>query len=148
MKLILTQEVDGVGTAGDVVEVKDGYGRNYLIPRGFGIRWTKGGEKTVEQIKASRASKALRDENHADEVKAKLEAAPINVSVKAGAAGRLFGSVTVTEIAAALSATAGESLDKRAIVVGNAIKSLGAHQVSVKLHDEVSATVALNVVPA
>jgi large subunit ribosomal protein L9 len=148
MKLILTQEVDGVGTAGDVVEVKDGYGRNYLIPRGFGIRWTKGGEKTVEQIKATRASKALRDQDHATEVKTKLEAAPVNVSVKAGAAGRLFGSVTVTEIAAALSATAGESLDKRAIVVTNAIKSLGAHQVSVKLHDDVSATVALNVVPA
>jgi len=148
MKLILTQEVDGVGTAGDVVEVKDGYGRNYLIPRGFGIRWTKGGEKTVEQIKAARASKAMRDQDHATEVKTKLEAAPVNVSVKAGAAGRLFGSVTVTEIAAALSATAGESLDKRAIVVTNAIKSLGAHQVSVKLHDDVSATVALNVVPA
>ena len=148
MKIILTQEVDGVGTAGDIVEVKDGYGRNYLIPRGFALRWTKGGEKTVEQIKATRASKALRDETHATEVKTKLEAAPINVSVKAGAAGRLFGSVTVNEIAAALSATAGEQLDKRAIIVGNAIKSLGAHQVSVKLHDDVSATVALNVVPA
>jgi len=148
MKIILTQEVDGVGTAGDIVEVKDGYGRNYLIPRGFALRWTKGGEKTVEQIKAARSSKALRDETHATEVKTKLEAAPINVSVKAGAAGRLFGSVTVNEIAAALSATAGEQLDKRAIIVGNAIKSLGAHQVSVKLHDDVSATVALNVVPA
>jgi large subunit ribosomal protein L9 len=148
MKLILTQEVEGVGAAGDVVEVKDGYGRNYLIPRGFGIRWSKGGEKTVEQLKAAKASKAMRDETHASEVKAKLEASPINVSVKAGAAGRLFGSVTVTEIAAALSATAGESLDKRTIVVSNTIKSLGAHQVSVKLHDEVSATVALNVVPA
>ena len=148
MKLILTQEVEGVGAAGDVVEVKDGYGRNYLIPRGFGIRWSKGGEKTVEQLKAAKASKAMRDETHASEVKAKLEANPINVSVKAGAAGRLFGSVTVSEIAAALSATAGESLDKRTIVVSNTIKSLGAHQVSVKLHDEVSATVALNVVPA
>jgi large subunit ribosomal protein L9 len=148
MKLILTQEVEGVGAAGDVVEVKDGYGRNYLIPRGFGIRWSKGGEKTVEQLKAAKASKAMRDETHASEVKAKLEASPINVSVKAGAAGRLFGSVTVSEIAAALSATAGESLDKRTIVVSNTIKSLGAHQVSVKLHDEVSATVALNVVPA
>jgi large subunit ribosomal protein L9 len=148
MKLILTQEVDGVGAAGDVVEVKNGYGRNYLIPRGFGIRWTKGGEKTVDQLKAAKASKALRDETHATEVKTKLEAAPINVSVKAGAAGRLFGSVTVTEIAAALSAAAGESLDKRTIVVSNAIKSLGAHQVSVKLHDDVSASVALNVVPA
>ena len=148
MKLILTQEVDGVGAAGDIVEVKDGYGRNFLIPRGFGIRWSRGAERTVDQIKSARASKALRDETHASEVKAKLEAAPVNVSVKAGTSGRLFGSVTVGEIAEALSATAGEPLDKRTIVVGNAIKSLGAHQVSVKLHDDVSASVALNVVPA
>lgn len=148
MKIILTQEVDGVGSAGDVVEVKDGYARNYLVPQRLAIRWTRGGEKTVDSIKAARASRALRDESHAADVKAKLEAAPVNVSVKAGASGRLFGSVTVTEIADALTATAGETVDKRTIMVGNAIKSLGAHQVSVKLHDGVSATVALNVVPA
>ncbi|MDT0202453.1 50S ribosomal protein L9 [Nocardioides sp. AE5] len=148
MKLILTQEVDGLGAAGDVVEVKDGYGRNYLIPRGDAIRWTRGGEKTVESIKAARASRAVRDQDHAEEVKTKLEAATVNVAVRAGAGGRLFGSVTVAEIANALSETSGEKVDKRTIVVGNAIKSLGAHKVSVKLHDEVSATVALNVVPA
>src|SRR2546428_12020442 len=107
MKIIMTQEVDGVGSAGDVVEVKDGYGRNYLIPRGFAIRWTRGGEKTVDQIKAARASRALRDESHAADVKAKLEAGPINVSVKAGAQGRLFGSGTVTASPHPLAATAG-----------------------------------------
>jgi len=148
MKLILTQEVTGLGAPGDVVEVKDGYGRNFLIPRGFGIRWTRGGEKTIESIKAARASRALRDQDHAAEVKARLEAAPVNVSVRAGQGGRLFGSVTVAEIADALTATSGEVVDKRTIVVGNPIKTLGAHQVSVKLHDEVSATVALNVVHA
>ncbi|CUR55022.1 50S ribosomal protein L9 [metagenome] len=148
MKLILTQEVTGLGAPGDVVEVKDGYGRNFLIPRGFGIRWTRGGEKTIESIKQARSSRALRDHDHAAEVKAKLEGSPINVSVRAGAGGRLFGAVTVSEIASALAATSGEAVDKRTIVVGNPIKSLGAHQVSVKLHDEVSATVALNVVSA
>ena len=146
MKLILTQEVSGLGAAGDVVEVKDGYGRNYLIPRGDAIRWTRGGEKTVESIKAARASRAVRDLDHAAQIKARLEAAPVNVTVKAGAGGRLFGSVTVSEIASAITETAGEAVDKRTIVVGNPIKSLGAHEVGVKLHDEVSATVALNVV--
>jgi large subunit ribosomal protein L9 len=148
MKLILKQEVDGLGAAGDVVEVKDGYGRNYLIPRGDAIRWTRGGEKTVESIKAARATRAVRDQDHADQIKAKLEAAPVNVAVRAGEGGRLFGSVTVAEIASAITATAGEDVDKRTIVVGNPIKSLGAHEVSVKLHDGVSATVSLNVVPA
>ena len=146
MKIILTQEVTGLGQPGDVVEVKDGYGRNYLIPRGEAIRWTRGGEKTVESIKAARATRAVRDQDHADQIKAKLEAAPVNVAVRAGEGGRLFGSVTVAEIAGAISETIGEEVDKRTIVVGNTIKSLGAHEVSVKLHDGVSATVSLNVV--
>ena len=148
MKLILTQEVPGLGAAGDVVEVKDGYGRNYLVPRGLGIRWTRGGEKTIESIKAARASRAVRDLDHATQIKAKLESAPVNVPVRAGAGGRLYGAVTVADIAGALATSSGEQVDKRTIVVKNPIKALGAHQVSVKLHDDVSATVAINVVPA
>ena len=146
MKLILTQEVTGLGAAGDVVEVKDGYGRNYLVPRGLGIRWSRGGEKTIESIKSARASRAVRDQDHAGDVKAKLEASPVNVQVRAGAGGRLFGSVTVSEIAQAITETSGEQVDKRTIVVDQPIKSLGAHEVSVKLHEDVSATVSLNVV--
>jgi large subunit ribosomal protein L9 len=146
MKLILTQEVTGLGAAGDVVEVKDGYGRNYLVPRGLGIRWSRGGEKTIESIKTARASRAVRDQDHAGDVKAKLEASPVNVQVRAGAGGRLFGSVTVSEIAHAITETSGEQVDKRTIVVDQPIKSLGAHEVSVKLHEDVSATVSLNVV--
>jgi large subunit ribosomal protein L9 len=148
MKLILTQEVDGLGAPGDVVEVKDGYGRNYLVPRGLGIRWTRGGEKTIESIKTARASRAARDESHAQEIKARLEANAVNVKVRAGEGGRLFGAVTTAEIADAIAAVSGETVDRRTIVVANPIKSLGSHEVSVKLHDEVSATVALNVVPA
>ena len=83
-KIILSQEVTGLGAAGDVVEVKDGYGRNYLIPRGFGVRWSRGGQRQVDSIKAARASRALRDSEHADEVKAKLEESPVDVSVPAG----------------------------------------------------------------
>ena len=146
MKLILTQEVTGLGAAGDVVEVKDGYGRNYLVPRGLGIRWSRGAAKTVESIKTARASRAVRDQDHAGDVKAKLEASPVNVQVRAGAGGRLFGSVTVSDIAQAITETSGEQVDKRTIVVDQPIKSLGAHEVSVKLHEDVSATVSLNVV--
>jgi large subunit ribosomal protein L9 len=149
MKLILTQEVNGLGAAGDVVEVKDGYGRNFLIPRGLGIRWTKGGEKTIESIKAARSSREVRDLDHAKEIKAKLEGSTVNLPVRAGEGGRLFGAVTLNDIAGAISSTIGEgSVDKRRILVGNPIKSLGAHQVTVKVHDDVDATVNLNVVPA
>jgi len=148
MKLILTQEVDGLGAAGDVVEVKDGYGRNYLIPRGVAIRWTRGGERQAESIKQARASRAVRDQQHAEEIRTKLEAQPVDVKVRAGEGGRLFGAVTVTAIAEALAEATGESVDKRLIMVGNPIKSLGAHTVSVRLHDDVSATVQLNVIPA
>ena len=149
MKLILTQEVDGLGSAGDVVEVKDGYGRNYLVPRGLGIRWTRGGEKQIESIKAARKSREVRDLDHAKEIKAKLEGSTVNLPVRAGEGGRLFGAVTLNDIAGAISSTIGEgSVDKRRILVGNPIKSLGAHQVTVTVHDEVDAVVNLNVVPA
>jgi len=147
MKLILTQEVAGLGAPGDVVEVKDGYGRNFLIPRGFAIRWTKGGERTIESIKAARSSREVRDLDHAQAVKAKLEGTTVNLPVRAGEGGRLFGAVTVGDIASAI-ADAGAEVDKRKIIVGNPIKSLGSHQVTVKVHDDLDATVNLNVVPA
>ena len=148
MKLILTQEVGGLGAAGDIVEVKDGYGRNFLIPRGFAIRWTKGGERTVESIKSARSSREVRDLDHAQEIKAKLEGTTVNLPVRAGAGGRLFGAVTVSDIAGAINSAAGEkaAIDKRKIILGNPIKSLGTHQVTVKVHDDVDATVNLNVV--
>jgi large subunit ribosomal protein L9 len=148
MKLILTQEVDGLGAAGDVVEVKDGYGRNFLMPRGVAIRWTRGGERQAESIKQARSSRAVRDHDHAEEIKAKLAAEPVDVKVRAGSGGRLFGAVTVSAIAEAIAESTGEAVDKRLIMVAQPIKSLGAHTVSVKLHDDVSADVALNVIPA
>jgi large subunit ribosomal protein L9 len=147
-KIILTQEVSGLGSAGDVVEVKDGYARNYLLPQGVAIRWTKGAEKEVESIRAARAKRAARDLDHAAQIKGKLESAAVSLKVRAGQDGRLFGAVTVADIAGALEATTGESIDKRTIAVRNPIKSLGSHSVAVRLHDEVTAAVALNVVPA
>jgi large subunit ribosomal protein L9 len=148
MKIILTQEVDGLGAAGDVVEVKSGYGRNYLLPQGFAIRWTRGAQAQADAIKASVKARAVRDEAHATEIKTKLEGAPVDVKVKAGQGGRLFGAVTVADIADALGEVTGESIDKRTIMLGSPIKTLGNHAVSVKLLDDVSASVALNVIPA
>jgi large subunit ribosomal protein L9 len=147
MKLILTQEVTGLGAPGDVVEVKDGYGRNYLVPRGLAIRWTRGGERTVESIKAARSSREVRDLDKAEEIKAKLESTTVTVPVRAGAGGRLFGAVTVSDIAEAV-ARAGAQVDKRKIVVRNPIRSLGSHQVTVRVHDDVAATVNIDVVQA
>ncbi|HET8604302.1 MAG TPA: 50S ribosomal protein L9 [Marmoricola sp.] len=147
MKLILTQEVTGLGAPGDVVEVKDGYGRNYLVPRGFAIRWTKGGQSTIDSIKKARDARAVRDADQAAAVKARLEGSTFNVRVRAGEGGRLFGAVTPADIADAI-AEGGAQVDKRTIMLGNPIKSLGAHTVTVKVHDDVEATVNLNVVPA
>ena len=145
MKLILTHEVSNLGEPGDIVDVKDGYGRNYLLPRQFAIRWTKGAAKQVESIKAGREARAVHDLEEAQQIKDRLEAEPVNVGVRAGEGGRLFGAVTVSDIAAALEAI-GASVDKRRIEIGNPIKSLGAHDVAVRVHPEVSATVRLNVV--
>ena len=148
MKLILTQEVSNLGAPGDVVEVKDGYGRNYLLPRGAAIRWTRGAEKQIDSIKKARQVRDVRDVTHADEIKSQLEALTVQLPAQAGSSGRLFGAVTVSDIVAAVKSAGGPEIDKRRIQVGNPIKTLGAHQITVKVHDEVSATVNLNVVAA
>lgn len=147
MKLILTHEVSNLGAPGDIVDVKDGYGRNFLLPRGFATRWTKGGQKQVDSIKAARDARVVHDLEDATAIKNKLEAEPISVPVRAGDGGRLFGAVTVSDIADALT-DAGASVDKRRIEIGNSIKTLGAHDVSIRIHSEVTADVKLNVVAA
>ncbi|WP_431043254.1 50S ribosomal protein L9 [Streptomyces sp. P1-3] len=148
MKIILTHEVSGLGAAGDVVDVKDGYARNYLVPRGFAIRWTKGGEKDVAQIRRGRKIREIATIEQANEIKAQLEGVKVRLSTRAGEAGRLFGSVTQADIAAAIKAAGGPDVDKRRIEVAAPIKSLGAHQVSVRLHAEVAAKLGIEVVAA
>jgi large subunit ribosomal protein L9 len=148
MKLILTQEVTGLGSAGDVVEVKAGYGRNYLIPRGFAMRWTKGGEKQVEMIRRGREVREIRDHGQAEQIAAELAGLSVNLSTRAGDGGRLFGSVTAGDIADAVKAAGGPQLDKRRIQLDTPIKTLGEHRVSVRLHPEVTGHVSVNVVPA
>ncbi|NED95499.1 50S ribosomal protein L9 [Phytoactinopolyspora alkaliphila] len=146
MKLILTQEVRGLGAAGDVVEVKDGYGRNYLVPRGYAIAWTKGGQRQIDDIQRARSSREIADLDTARNMKAELEKSPVRLSAKAGDTGRLFGAITPGDIVSAVSAAGGPSVDKRRIEVGNPIKTLGEHTVSVRLHPEVAANVRLNIV--
>ncbi|MEJ7743451.1 MAG: 50S ribosomal protein L9 [Nocardioidaceae bacterium] len=147
MKLILTQEVSSLGAPGDVVEVKDGYGRNYLMPRGFAIRWTKGAEKQIDSIKKARSVRDVRDLGHADEIKSQLEALNVRVPAQAGSTGRLFGAVTVADIVAAVKVAGGPDIDKRRIQVDQPIKAIGPHEVQVKVHDEVQARLSLEVVP-
>ena len=146
MKLILTQEVSGLGAAGDVVDVKDGYGRNYLVPRGLAIRWTRGGEKQLDTIRRARSVREIGDLDTAHDVKTRLEAAPVPLQVRAGETGRLFGAVTPSDIVTAVQNAGGPIVDKRRIEVSNPIKTVGAHTVTVRLHPEVAATVQLDVV--
>lgn len=146
MKLILTQEVTGLGAAGDVVIVKDGYGRNYLMPRGLAIAWTKGGEKQVVQIKRARKVRQIRDLSHANEVKQQLEALAVTISAKAGESGRLFGSITSADVAAAVKAAGGPAIEKRTVVLDRPIKTVGRHAAKVDVHEGVTANVSLEVV--
>jgi large subunit ribosomal protein L9 len=148
MKIILTQEVSGLGTPGDVVEVKDGYGRNYLLPQGFAIKWSKGGEKQVSVIKRARDAREIRDLGTANEVKAQLSSLKVTLTARSGTGGRLFGSITPAEIVDAIKAAGGPSLDRRRLEMPGHIKTTGAYNVQVKLHPEVTATFPVNVVGA
>ena len=147
MKLILTQEVSGLGGPGDVVEVKDGYGRNYLVPRGVAIRWSRGGEKQVDSLKRGREVRDVRDLTQAQQLKGQLEGLSVQIPVRAGSGGRLFGAVTVTDLVEAISKAGGPAVDKRRVELRTPIKTVGSHQINVRLHPEVAATVEVEVVP-
>jgi large subunit ribosomal protein L9 len=149
MKLILTQEVTGLGEPGDIVEVKDGYGRNYLVPRGLAIRWSKGGESQVEALRRGRAVREVRDLGEAKEIAGQLANLSVTLSSRAGDGGRLFGSVTTADVVDAVAAAGGPKLDRRRLELPSAhIKTVGTHAVSVRLHPEVTASVNVEVVPA
>jgi large subunit ribosomal protein L9 len=148
MKLILTQEVTGLGAPGDVVEVAGGYGRNYLVPRGLAMRWTRGAEKQVALIKRARSARDIRSLDDAKAAAGTLAALTVRLQTRAGGSGRLFGSVGPADIADAVRAAGGPTLDKRRIEVRNPIKTVGSHQVTVRLHPEVTATLDVEVTGA
>jgi large subunit ribosomal protein L9 len=145
MKLILTHEVSGLGAPGDVVDVAAGYGRNYLIPRGFAMRWTRGAEKEIDLIKRARSVREIRGLDDAKSVAGQLGNLTVRLRRRAGQNGRLFGSVGSSDIAEAVKAAGGPELDRRRIEVTDPIKTLGQHQVKVRLHPEVSATVSIDI---
>jgi large subunit ribosomal protein L9 len=148
MKLILTQDVTNLGAPGDVVEVKDGYGRNYLVPRGFAQLWTKGADKQIATIRRAREVREVRDTAHATEIKTQLAALTVKLPARSGEGGRLFGSITSADVVSAVEAAGGPKLDRRLIALTNPIKSLGQHKVTVKVHAEVEATLTVEVVKA
>ena len=145
MKLILTQEVAGLGGPGDIVDVKDGYARNFHVPRGYGMRWTRGGEKQVTTIRRARQVREVRGVEGATALKNQLEGLAVKLAVRAGERGRLFGSVTPNDVVEAVQAAGGPELDRRRVEIAEPIKSVGTHQVTVRIHPEVSATIALEV---
>ena len=148
MKIILTHEVHGLGSAGDVVDVKDGYARNYLLPNNLATDWTKGGQKQVDSIQKARESRAVKTLEEAQSIKGNLENAKVTLKARSGENGRLFGAVTTHEIADAIKEAGAGSVDKRKIEITTPIRSLGDHSVLVRLHPEVQATVKLNVARA
>ncbi len=148
MKLILTQEVSGLGAPGDVVEVAGGYGRNYLVPRGLAMRWSRGAEKQIELIKRARAAREIRSVDDAKAAAQRLAGLRVRMQTRAGSGGRLFGSISTSDIASAVKDAGGPELDRRKIEISNPIKTVGAHQVAVRLHPEVSATLEVEVVGA
>src|SRR3954467_11379954 len=148
MKIILTQEVSGLGTPGDIVEVKDGYGRNYLLPQGFAIQWSKGAEKQVVVIKRAREAREIRDLGQANEVKGQLGGLKVTLPARSGTGGRLFGSITPAEIVDAVKTAGGPALDRRRLELRAPIKTPGANKVQARLPPEVTASFPVNVVAA
>lgn len=148
MKVILTHEVSNLGTAGDVVDVKPGFARNYLLPNNLATEWTKGGQKQVDSIQKARESRAVKTLEEAQSIKGNLENAKVTLKARSGENGRLFGAVTTHEIADAIKEAGAGSVDKRKIEITTPIRSLGDHSVLVRLHPEVQATVKLNVARA
>ncbi|WP_084074715.1 50S ribosomal protein L9 [Demequina sp. NBRC 110052] len=145
-KVILTHEVQGLGIAGDVVDVKDGYARNFLVPRKLATPWSAGAEKQIEGLRKARRAKEIESIEGAQAARDALQSATVTVEAKAGDAGRLFGAVTPADIAAAIGDRA--KVDKRRIHIAQPIKALGEYTVSVSLHDDVVAHLTVNVVAA
>lgn len=145
MKIILKQDVDKLGDAGDIVDVADGYGNNYLMPRGMAMRATKGAVADAKAIRASRAKRESRNLAEAQEQKTRLEARPVSITAKAGEDGTLYGSVGNRDVADAVAAQLGITVDRRKLPMDRPLKSLGEHEVTVRLHPELDATVRVEI---
>ncbi|MCH7229621.1 50S ribosomal protein L9 [Glycomyces sp. L485] len=148
MKIILTHEVANLGSAGDVVEVKPGYGRNYLLPQGLAIAWTKGGQKQVDSIQRARAAREVHDLDQARALVDRLKQTDAHIVARVGDAGRLFGSITAADVVKAVDEAGGPKIDRRRVELPGTIKSIGTYDIAVKVHPEVTAKFKLQVTPA
>lgn len=146
MKVVLRSDVDNVGTKGEVLDVSDGFARNFLLPRGLALKATKGSETQAESMRRGRAVRDAAARSAAEDVAKTLVPATISVAARAGTEGRLFGSIGNHEIADAIEAQTGIEIDRRSIVVDEPIKTTGAHQVTARLHPEVQFPVSIEVV--
>lgn len=146
MKIILTHEVENLGGAGEVVTVKDGYARNFLIPRGYATVWIKGAQRQIDQIAESRRKRATEDIEASREMRDALEATVLTITKTAGANGRLFGAVTTADVAVAASEVAGKPVDRRSVNLHTNIKSVGDYTGQIKLHAEVVASIKIAVI--
>jgi large subunit ribosomal protein L9 len=146
MKVILQKPVDSLGAPGEIVQVADGYARNYLIPRGLAAPATEGALKHAERVKAVNEQRAQRLRTEAEAVAGRLSKAPVRITAPAGEEGRLFGQVTPHQIADAMADQIDERVDHRRIHLAEPIRSVGVHEVQVRLHPEVDATITVDVV--
>ncbi|HYH28316.1 MAG TPA: 50S ribosomal protein L9 [Actinomycetota bacterium] len=147
MKIILQREVEKLGTPGDVVDVADGYARNFLLPRGMAIAATKGAVKHAERLKAAHVDRVAKAKTEAEAVASELGARAVRIEAQAGEEGRLFGSITAERIADEVRAQLGQEVDRKRVHLAEPIRSVGTHSVSVHLHPEVDAQVTVEVVP-
>lgn len=148
MRLILTRDVTGLGGPGDIVEVADGYGRNYLVPQGQAMMWNRGAEKQIVNIRRTREVREVRDREQAQQLAGQLSALAVRLASRSGGGGRLFGSVTPADVVDAVKAAGGPALDRRRLDMPAHIKTTGSYTVGVRLHPEVNASLAVQVVPA
>jgi large subunit ribosomal protein L9 len=147
MKIILQRQVENLGGPGEIVQVADGYARNYLIPRGLAAPATKGAVRHAERLRAGHQERLRRARSDAEALAARLSKAPIRLTSRAGDDGRLFGSVTAQDIADEVNRSLEAGIDRRQIHLEQPIRSTGAHEVKVHLHPEVNASVTVDVVP-
>ena len=147
MKVILRSDVANVGRKGDVLDVSDGFARNYLVPKGLAMRATDGAIAQAAAMRRARDLKDARDREGAEEIARKLTPTVIRISARSGPEGRLFGSVTAADLAEAVTAQTGVELDRRRVHLEEPIKSVGNHEVAVRLHTEVEVRLQVEVVP-
>ena len=146
MKVILSGDVDTLGRKGDVVTVADGYARNFLVPKGLALRATKGTLRQAEQMRRAREDQERKRKEAAAQKVAVLGSQPVYISARAGEGGKLFGSVTRSDVSRAVEEQLGEAIDRHQVRLDEPIRQVGSHQVEIHLHEEVNALVTVEVI--